>query len=169
MKKTILSILCIVGFGLSGCALDIANDEIGSLDIQAMCLLSGGEYKKGERNPHACFCSDYECSEGVTCKKNKDGEYMCAGMGYTLLPEGPCMMEGIFVCGDRINGKGQTIGYETQCYQHQWTNEKECEGSCTTYQIPNTKIMSSRCGECYNDGVTCIDGADVTKKDNNNQ
>ena len=166
MKKSILSILCIVGFCLSGCALDVPNDEIGNLDISAMCLLSGGVYKVGERNPHACFCGDYECSEGVTCRKNDDGEFTCAGMGYTLLPEGPCMMEGIYVCGDRINAKGITVGYQTQCYQHQWTIEKECDGSCTTYQIEGTNIMSSKCGVCYNDGVTCIDGAQVQVTDN---
>ena len=164
MRRSLFPMLGVFGCILAGCALDIPNEEVGSLGVDSLCILTGGEYKASARNPKVsrCFCNDDECGENVTCRYNSTTKnYTCAGYGYTLLPSGPCMMEGVIVCGERIDSDGRSMGYYTRCLDHEWTEEKTCNGaSCMTYEF-KSGIMSSKCGECTNDGVSCIGGQKI--------
>jgi len=159
MKVKILLILSVLGFTALGCGMDIPSSEIGGLDKKDFCVLSGGVYKNSEivKDENRCFCGDEECSENVTCRfLETNNSYQCGGLGITLLPSGPCMMEGVQVCGERIDAAGRSMGYETKCENHQWTAEKACGNSCQYYQFG--AVTSSRCGECISDGITCIGG-----------
>lgn len=173
MKRLLLGLtggLCILAIGCS--ELEIPAAEVGSLDRRSLCVLTGGEYKPSEKidiskidkddvsSYYRCYCGNDECGENVTCRYNElSKKQMCTGFGYTLLPSGPCMMEGIIVCGERINEAGQSIGFQVKCSQHEWTPEEGCGLlSCKNYQVTGTVITSSMCGECLNDGKTCIAG-----------
>jgi hypothetical protein len=114
-----------------------------------------------------CFCGGEQCGDKVTCRpsgKDVNGKdtYKCGGYAYTLLTTGACTMEGVIVCAERINAQGEAQGYFTTCLNGVWTDEDSCNGnSCMAYEFNG--MMSSKCGECTNDGKTCVRGKKVSK------
>ena len=162
MKKLIwgaLGALCILW---TGCEMDIPTDEVGKLNSDAFCVLTGGKF---DPQIERCICGADVCGENVTCVQDTvTKEFTCAGMAYTLLPSGPCMMDKVIVCANRINSKGASIGYYTQCIDNSWTPEASCEGdrSCMIYAFTE-KVMSSKCGTCQDDGITCVAGQSITE------
>ncbi len=192
MKKLSMALLCLAGLFAAGCDTDIATDEIQSVlsDSENLCLLSGGVYVRDDFAGYAsngtpnldnrCHCgrAGTQCPRGVNCVAFLDSEgnldSKCAGVGYTFLTEGACTMRGVEVCTDRIDANGNYVGYFTKCGDNnQWTEEARCDHSysCEIYKFQN-RAMSSRCGECQNDGQNCIAGKLVnetgSKNSNNN-
>ncbi len=172
MNKIALGLIGLFSFGLlaSGCETDIPTDEIGSTLLNAgeYCVLSGGSYETdinrltGEQESY-CKCGGAKCGEGVNCVINEEGEPECAGVGFVFLTQGLCTLRGVQVCSDRIGKDGQQIGYWTECGQdNRWTEEKVCPGqySCKIYLFGGF-AMSSQCGDCQNNGTTCIAGKEA--------
>ena len=85
------------------------------------------------------------------------------------LPELVCTLKGQRVCFDRINfdTKAQAVtasGYYVECDGVSWSQIKQCPGnnSCKTY-VEHSTIYSTECGECQNDGTTCINGKRIAQ------
>ena len=161
----LIGALCVVS---AACAdMDIPKAQVGNLDKESLCGLTGGVYKETEHAKEGatqkelrCFCGGSECGENVTCQYDeKLNQLHCAGFAYTLLPSGPCMMEGVISCGERIDASGRALGYEVKCENNRWTDEVACPGdnSCMVYAFTPT-INSSRCGECQNLDNNCTGG-----------
>lgn len=168
MKRLLLSVFVGLGFLAAGCNTDIDLDELNmnaKLSAEDLCILSGGEYKSNKNletgNMESfCYCGETKCGQNVNCRLNEAGqEPTCGGIGFTFLTEGLCTMNGVEVCSERIGLDGQAHGYFTKCENNRWTDEATCVGqnSCEVYMFGGF-AMSSRCGECINDGVTCIGG-----------
>ena len=170
MKRLLclMGALCVV---CVACAeMDIPKAVVGNLDKESLCGLTGGTYRESERSlkgedqekVYRCFCGGDECGENVTCQYDDvQDRYKCAGFAYTLLPSGPCMMEGVISCGERIDSSGRALGYEVQCVNNRWTEEKACSGdfSCKIYSFSeNPPIKSSKCGDCKNFDNNCSGG-----------
>ena len=163
MKKlswSVLGALCIL---LSGCDMDVPQEEIGSLGDEHMCVLSGGEYLEAVKgsNDYYCFCDGKECGKNVNCRIDEStNKPVCGGVGYTFLTEGLCTMKGVEVCAERIDKNGNAIGYYTECGDdNRWTDERMCSSgySCKLYKFGGF-AMSSKCGDCRNNGTTCVAG-----------
>ncbi len=174
MKRNNISILAILGCLATGCDTDIDMNELdfnAALSAAELCVLSGGLYDLQMNNETGkqegfCYCGTgekenrVECGKNVNCRVNGVGEApVCGGTGYTFLTEGLCTLNGVEVCAERIGLDGKAIGYSTKCENNRWTEEKVCTGqnSCQIYLF-NGQIMSSKCGECQNDGTTCVGG-----------
>ena len=174
MKRILclMGVLCTLSFLSVACddVLEIPRSEIKSLDKDAMCTITGGVFKhsllisvEDDKDAFRCFCggtdADHECNENVTCQYNDLlDQYKCGGFGITLLPSGPCMMDNVIVCGERIDSQGRALGYETKCENNQWTEERYCGGvSCKIYEF-KPGINSSQCGDCQNADNGCKAG-----------
>lgn len=166
MKKMMVGILCLIATSAFGCATDIPVEEIQStLDAKNFCILSGGDYQKRDNDTDFyCYCDDVKCAKNVNCSvtQNSNGDTIkeCGGVGYTFLTEGLCTMRGVEVCSDRIDKDGVAKGYFTTCTDDNvWSKEQPClnDYSCQIYLFNNI-AMSSKCGECKNNGETCIAG-----------
>ena len=164
MKKASLGVLCALGILFVGCDLDIpVSDVKDGLTTDKMCVMTGGEYvsvtKDGESEMY-CKCGGTVCGKNVFCGTNDLGNYTCGGLAYTILPSGPCMMEGIEVCANRITSTGTSVGYFVKCQGNRWTTEEICPNgySCKVYQFGSNSMGSSICGECTDDNMTCVLG-----------
>ncbi len=171
MKKYALGLVCLCGLLASGCDTDIPTEEIGTslLNASEYCVLSGGEYIAEENRVTGeidtfCQCGKYKCGKDVNCSINKDTkEIGCGGTGFVFLTEGLCTMRGVEVCSDRIGENGEEVGYWTKCGDdNRWTSEAICAqgNSCKIYMFGGF-AMSSQCGDCKNNGSTCISGKEV--------
>lgn len=160
MKRGLLLLIGAISIGTVACDLDIPSKEVTGLSADALCILSGGEYQEDTGD---CVCgikNPVNCGQKVTCQYDETKQdFGCVGYSYTILPSGPCMMEGIIVCADRINSSGESLGYEIRCQNHEWTEPVDCQRkSCKMYQLENSPIRSSRCGDCLNDNMSCVHG-----------
>jgi len=175
MRKWPIGALFALGLFWGGCDMDVPSEEIASLGDKEFCRLTGGEYRtiinsETQVPEEYCFCGGKQCGKHVNCQINEDAldessKYTCGGVGYTFLTEGPCTMIGVEVCTDRIGRDGVAVGYYTQCSENRWTEEKVCPSnySCKLYMFRGF-AMSSKCGDCQNDGNTCINGVIRSKK-----
>lgn len=171
MKKYALGLVCLCGLLASGCDTDIPTEEIGTslLNASEYCVLSGGQYFAEENRVTGevetyCMCGGTRCGKNVNCSIKKDTkDVVCGGTGFVFLTEGLCTMRGVQVCADRIDDNGLEVGYWTECGQdNRWTQEARCEysNSCKLYLF-NGFAMSSQCGDCQNNGSTCISGKEA--------
>jgi hypothetical protein len=180
MKKLLLGMLGALCVCASACDQEIPSDEVlPFLGEDSLCVLSGGVYhpntvktdKDGKTttlNDAHCVCGGVHCSQKVNCTMLAGEKYACGGMGYAFLTEGLCTMKGIQVCAERVNSRGEVIGYYTECTpQNRWADEKPCTSNNSCKLLVSGTVWGSQCGDCQNDGVTCINGIrvnDVQKK-----
>lgn len=174
MKRRLLSVFAVLGCLTAGCDTDIDMEELdfnAALTAADLCVLSGGlyDYKLNSVTGNQegfCYCGTgekenrVECGKNVNCRINEVGRApVCGGSGFSFLTEGLCTLNGVEVCSERIGLDGKAVGYFTKCENNRWTEEKICtsQNSCQIYMF-NGKIMSSKCGECQNNGTTCIGG-----------
>lgn len=163
MKKISLGVLCALGILITGCDTDIPTDEIGTLSRADMCGMTGGTY---DRKEDTCWCGGNKCENDVTCRYNADKkDYECLGFENKDLPELICTIQGQRICFDRINFDAKTLsvtsasGYYVECDGTKWGEPTQCPSgnSCKTY-LDRTLTYSTECGECQNNGTTCING-----------
>ena len=156
MKKISLGVLCALGILITGCDTDIPTDEVGVFSIEDSCGLTGGSFNKVTK---ICTCGTTPCEKDVTCKYNQSNKtYECLGQANTDLPELTCTLQGQRICVDRVDGNGSS-GYYVECDGANWGEITQCPSgnSCKSY-LEHTLIYSSECGDCQNNGTTCING-----------